>query len=188
MNEHQRHVKARQEILRGELPEKRIFIPVEDLEFKKETRKKREDDRKRSAERLEVFKDFRMPWFCPECDKVMKQRLDDKMWRLYGHCFDCQIQVENKMRINGTFNGYAKKKVLENKKSWIKEQIQGIEEWKNQDDVVFYNQINPEVGIVDEEKYNVDKEHIIQMANEALEELNEMMEEVRLELGNTITG
>ena len=178
MNEHQRHVKARESILRGETPEKRIFVHMEDLEEKKKREdeikadrelkndrmdalkgaktpwfcpecnkvmKSRLDDKMRSAERLEVFKDFRMPWFCPECDKVMKQRLDDKMWRLYGHCFDCQIQVENKMRINGTFNGYAKKKVLENKKSWIKEQIQGIEEWKNQDDVVFYNQINPEI-------------------------------------------
>jgi hypothetical protein len=187
MNEHQRHVKARKSILRGETPEKRIFIPIEDLEFKEGMRKKREEDRKRAEERLDMFKEFKMPWFCPECDKVMKSSLDDKMWRLYRHCFDCQIKIENKMRIDGTYDEYAQKKVLENKKSWIKEQIQGIEEWKNQDDVVFYNQINPDVGIVDEERYKVDKEHIEQMANEALEELNEMIEEVGLELGNTIT-
>ena len=35
MSERQRHVKARQAILRGEAPEKRIFIAQEDLEFKK---------------------------------------------------------------------------------------------------------------------------------------------------------
>ena len=47
--ESKRQNEALQSILRGELPEKRIFIPVEDLEFKKETRKKREDDRNRCS-------------------------------------------------------------------------------------------------------------------------------------------
>ena len=177
--ETERENKALGDLLKGKTPEKRVMVGYKGKE------KEKGDI---VPKMTELMQGVRMPLFCKKCDKIMKQRLDDKMWRLYGHCFDCQIQVENKMRINGTFNGYAKKKVLENKKSWIKEQIQGIEEWKNQDDVVFYNQINPEVGIVDEEKYNVDKEHIKQMANEALEELNEMMEEVRLELGNTITG
>ena len=35
MNEHQRHVKARESILRGETPEKRIFVHMADLEEKK---------------------------------------------------------------------------------------------------------------------------------------------------------
>ena len=35
MNEHQRHVKARQDILDGKAPEKRIFVHMEDLEEKK---------------------------------------------------------------------------------------------------------------------------------------------------------
>ena len=40
----------------------------------------------------------------------MKKRLDDKFWRLYGHCFDCQIKIENKMRINGTYDTWEKEK------------------------------------------------------------------------------
>ena len=39
MSERQRHVKARQAILRGETPEKRIFVAQEDLEFKKKLKK-----------------------------------------------------------------------------------------------------------------------------------------------------
>ena len=35
MNEHQRHVKARQDILSGKTPDKRIFVHMEDLEEKK---------------------------------------------------------------------------------------------------------------------------------------------------------
>ena len=47
MNEHRRHVKARESILRGETPEKRIFVHMEDLEEKK----KREDEIKADRER-----------------------------------------------------------------------------------------------------------------------------------------
>ena len=44
MNEHQRHVKARQDILSGKTPDKRIFVHMEDLEEKK----KREEDNKKN--------------------------------------------------------------------------------------------------------------------------------------------
>ena len=39
MNEHQRHVKARESILRGETPEKRIIVSFEDPKEKKEREK-----------------------------------------------------------------------------------------------------------------------------------------------------
>ena len=48
MNEHQRHVKARQDILDGKAPEKRIFVHMEDLDEKK----KREDEVKAERERV----------------------------------------------------------------------------------------------------------------------------------------
>ncbi len=28
----------------------------------------------------EIMQDVRMPHFCNKCDKIMKKRLDDKMW------------------------------------------------------------------------------------------------------------
>ena len=27
----------------------------------------------------------------------MKKNIDDKMWRLYGHCSDCQVEFENRL-------------------------------------------------------------------------------------------
>ena len=87
--ENVRQNKAMQSILRGETPEKRIFITKEDKEFKEKMRLEREAERKRIDEKFEATKEARMPWFCPECDKIMKKRLDNKMWYLYGHCFDC---------------------------------------------------------------------------------------------------
>ena len=35
-----------------------------------------------------------------KCKKIMKSRLDEKMWYLYQHCFECQVEVENKLRIS----------------------------------------------------------------------------------------
>ena len=129
--ENKRQNEALQSILRGELPEKRIFIANEDLEFKKQLKKEKEEEKKRIDEKFEATKEARMPWFCPECDKIMKKRLDNKMWYLYGHCFNCQVETENKMRIDGTYDEWAEQKFIKNKLAWIKDQKQLIKEFKN---------------------------------------------------------
>ena len=92
MNEHQRHVKARQDILSGKTPDKRIFVHMEDLEEKKKRENEVKADRERKNERSDALKEARTPWFCPECNKVMKHHLDDKMYRLHNQCFDCQVK------------------------------------------------------------------------------------------------
>ena len=33
-----------------------------------------------------------------------------KCIRLYGHCFDCQVKFENKLRIEGTFENWERQK------------------------------------------------------------------------------
>ena len=30
---------------------------------------------------------------------------------MYNHCFDCQIKIENKMRIDGTYEEWEKEKL-----------------------------------------------------------------------------
>ena len=34
-------------------------------------------------------------------------------------CFDCIIEMENKLRVNGTYNQYESKKITENKMAWL---------------------------------------------------------------------
>ena len=166
--------KAMQSILRGDTPEKRIFVAQEDLEFKKKLKKEAKEEQKRIDEKLEVTKEARMPWFCPKCEKVMKRRLDEKMWYLYTHCFECQVKIENKMRIDGTFNKWATKKVIANKLAWIKEQKQGIEEFKNQKAPAVYNQVNPDGHSIMKEKWNTDFEKLKKQADEALKHLQKI--------------
>ena len=140
--ENARQNNALKTILRGNAPEKRIFVAQEDLDFKKKLKKERKAESDRISEKLEITKEARVPWFCPECDKVMKKRLDDKMWYLYGQCFNCQIESENKMRIEGTFDKWAGNKVVQNKLSWIRDQKQTILEFKNQKTPEFWEQFS----------------------------------------------
>ena len=75
----------------------------------------------RESELSEVMQSVRMPWFCPKCDKAMKKKLDRKFWSTQGHCFDCQVDYENKLRVKGEFDKYAQLKMLENQKAYLKD-------------------------------------------------------------------
>ena len=122
--ENERQNKALKSILKGQAPEERVMVGYEG---------KKDNTPGDKIDRLsEIMKEARMPWFCPKCDKVMKKRLDNKMWMYYGHCFDCQVDDENKKRIEGKFDEWAEEKVKNNKIVWIKEQRESIEEFKKQ--------------------------------------------------------
>lgn len=177
--ENKRQNEALESILRGELPEKRIFIANEDLEFKKQLKKEKEEEKKRIDEKFEATKEARVPWFCPECDKIMKKRLDDRMWYLYGHCFGCQVKVENKMRIKGTYDKWEEQKVIANKLAWITEQKQLIKEFKNQKNPEFWQQFRPDGYSVDKEKWKVDKSKIKKAADEALDYLQKIEDSLK---------
>jgi hypothetical protein len=177
MSEYRERVRqneAMQSILRGETPEKRIFVAQEDLEFKKKLQKEKDIEQKRINEKLEVTKEARMPWFCSECKKVMKRQLDEKMWYLYQHCFDCQIKVENKMRIDGTYNEWAQEKVKQNKLSRVREEIQKLKEFKKQNIPTFHNQVAADGYTLDKEKWQGNFEHLKKQADEALKHLQKV--------------
>ena len=188
MNEHQRHVKARQDILDGRTPEKRIFVHMEDLDEKKKRQDEVKADREKRNDRMDVLKDAKIPWFCPECNKVMKQRLDDKMYRLHNHCFDCQIKFENKLRIDGKYEEWEEKKVLNNQLSYIKDQIESIENWK--DEASRPIEVFDSVGIkeveLQTEKWSENKEQVNLMSKEALEGLNKLKEGVEEKLNSLV--
>ena len=186
MNEHQRHIKARQDILKNGAPEKRIFVHMEDLDEKKKREDEVKAERERKNDRMDVLKEAKTPWFCPECDKVMKKRLDDKMYRLHNHCFDCQVKFENKLRIDGKYEEWEEKKVLNNQLSYIKDQIDSIADWKEQTSKPL--EVFDQVGVQDvelhTEKWSDNKEQVEKWSEEAFEELNKMKEEVEEKLNS----
>ena len=186
MNEHQRHVKARQDIMKGNTPEKRIIVSFEDPKGKKDRERQIKEEREKSNERVEALKGTKMPWFCPECNKVMKSRLDDKMYRLHNQCFDCQVKFENKLRIDGKFEEWEEKKVLNNQLSYVKEQIESVEDWvdESENSPTFFNQVGIKDVELEQEKWSNNREAIDKMSEEALKELNKIKEGVEEKLNS----
>ena len=142
-----REYKAMEAILRGETPEKRIMVGYKGKEQKSGDVE---------SPLTEIMQKVRMPLFCPSCKKVMKKKLDDQVWMQYQHCFDCQIELENKLIIEGKYDDWKKKKTIENKLAKYKDDLQGIKEFYDKKSVTHFNAINPELGALDEEKYEVE--------------------------------
>jgi hypothetical protein len=186
MNEHQRHVKARQDIMSGKTPEKRIFVHMEDLEEKKKREDEIKADRERKNDRMDALKGAKTPWFCPECNKVMKSHLDDKMYRLHSQCFDCQVRFENKLRVDGKYEEWEEKKVLNNQLSYLRDQIESIEDWKKEasKQVVAYDQVGVKDIELHKETWSQNTEQVEKMSKEALEELNKIKEGVEEKLNS----
>ena len=132
----------------------------------------------RESELSKTMQAARMPWFCPKCKKVMKKRLDNKRWFIYNHCFDCQIDFENRLRIEGKYQDWIDNKVKTNKLAWIKDQRESIKEWMKQETPEIYNQVNPDGYSLDKEKWNMNSKEIKEKANEALEYLEKLEESI----------
>ena len=111
----------------------------------------------------------------------MKQRLDDKMWRLFGHCFDCQVKIENKLRIQGKYEEWAENKIKQNKISFIKDQIQAISEWRDSKAPEWYNNVGVNTPELEKEKWDVDMNKVKKEATEALEKYEEVLEQLESE-------
>ena len=66
------------DLLSGKTPEKRVMVGYKGKE---------QESGDQISRMTDIMKGARMPMFCPNCDKIVKKRLDDKMWSLFGHCF-----------------------------------------------------------------------------------------------------
>ena len=150
-------------LLKGETPEKRVMVGYEGV---------KESGGDKISHLTDIMKEARMPWFCPDCKKVMKQKLDD------NHCFDCQIQFENKLRIAGTYKEWEENKIRENKIAYIKDQIQAIEEWKNMKGPEFYNNVGVNYPELEKEKWDVDMDKVRKEADEAIKKFTEVLNEL----------
>ena len=170
-----RQNKAMQQILRGETPEKRVIVGYD---------KKQKSNHGDKIDRLsDIMKEARMPWFCPECDKTMKKKLDNKFWRMMGHCFDCQVKIENKLRVEGKWEEYEKKKILENKKAYLKDLKQSIDEFEaSGGKTTFFNEVGVTEKGVEKEEWSMGQENFDQLVDEAREHI----ERLEMELENEI--
>jgi hypothetical protein len=62
----------------------------------------------------------------PKCSKEVctctnPNRNDLKMKSIHGMCFDCVIDMEHKLKIEGKYEDYEREKLLGNGKAWLKQ-------------------------------------------------------------------
>ena len=140
----------------------------------------------REGKMTSIMKDVRMPWFCPSCKKTMKKKLDNKFWRTKGHCFDCQIELENKMKISGDYENYEKTLINENKKSYLRDLKQSIDEFEQTGGKAeFFNSVGVKDIELEKEKWEMGEEQfqgIIDEAREYITKLEEAIDEESKEL------
>ena len=140
----------------------------------------------REGKMTSIMKDVRMPWFCPSCKKTMKKKLDNKFWRTKGHCFDCQIELENKMKISGDYENYEKTLINENKKSYLRDLKQSIDEFEQTGGKAeFFNSVCVKDIELEKEKWEMGEEQfqgIIDEAREYITKLEEAIDEESKEL------
>ena len=71
-----------------------------------------------------------MPSKCPNCGNNMygdEERLNKKFWATHKTCFDCVVTMETRLRAEGKFEEYERKKMHENAKSFFKSADKEVE-------------------------------------------------------------
>ena len=178
--EAERQNKALKGILEGK-PVEKDYVQV-GYEGKKEDL----GGKTRKSELTDIMAEVRMPWFCPECKKAMKKKLDDKFWRMMGHCFDCQVEMENKLRMKGEFDEWAERKMLENQKSQLKDLEQSLTDFENTGGKkTWYNNVGVNTPMLEEDKWEMAEEKFeetIQEARNFIREKKEIVEKAEQQL------
>ena len=133
----------------------------------------------RESELSKVMQGVRMPLFCPKCKKAMKKKLDDKFWRMMGHCFDCQVEMENKLRVKGEFDEWAERKMLENQKSQLKDLEQSLDDFeKTGGKKEWLNNVGVNTPELEKDKWEMDEEAFNKTIKEAKDFIREKREVV----------
>jgi len=106
-----------------------------------------------------------VPLFCPSCSKSTKPHLDKKWFVMYGHCFNCQVDFEAKLKKEGRMEDFEKEIINQH----LDGTIQDFEIW-------FDEMINEKSQFITEagdiEKWDGSgKEQLLKYKEEALEYL-----------------
>jgi hypothetical protein len=69
-----------------------------------------------------------LPLFCPTCSRTTKPHLDKRWFVMYGHCFNCQVDFEYKLRKEGKLQEFEDQVVNDH----LEGMIQDFEVWFNE--------------------------------------------------------
>ena len=93
------------------------------------------------------LQDAKTPWWWPECCKSM-DKLDVKTFRAVTKCYDCVAKEESRLKMDGKWDQYKEKKILQNQMDWLKDRIVEL--------TYYYETLsNPEIYHFDEDSAKV---------------------------------
>ena len=134
------------------------------------------DGIKQTATKLDrVKKEAIMPLFCPNCGSLMNKRNDVKMYKIHKTCFDCVIEMEHKLHIEGTYEEYERNMVANNADNYLDDLETFLLEKINESNTQYVS----ERGEVERWKGGVDKEEFASKIEENFKGFREKVKEYR---------
>jgi hypothetical protein len=128
------------------------------------------DGIKQNITKLDKAKKLAMPMFCPSCNKIMKSNNDKLFWSNHRRCFNCQIDFEHELKLNGLWDDYVKNMNNQGIDSFKENYINWVEDMINSSNQGFVS----ENGEVENWKGGVNKELAYKTLNETIEYLESL--------------
>ena len=95
---------------------------------------------------------------------------------MFGHCFDCQITIENKLRIEGNYDEWKR---FENKKALLHDLKQSIVEFEQTEGKAeFFNSVGVRDVELEKEKWSMGEEKFNTILTEAKDYIQKLQDEV----------
>jgi len=123
----------------------------------------------------EVKKAAILPLFCPSCGGIMKKRNDTKMYNIHKMCFDCVIDMEHKLKIEGKYEKYERDMLANNAEDYINDLESYLLEALNSSNDQFIS----EQGEVERWKGGLDKEKVTEELKEFFDDHKKSIKEFR---------
>lgn len=110
-----------------------------------------------------------LPLKCPSCNKPMSlTELNKKMYSIHNMCFNCVIEMETKLKIEGKYEEYQKNILQTNKINMLDDLEAVLDEWINQKDTFV-----SEDGVVESWSDSKGNEQFYKQAKENIKKLKD---------------
>lgn len=122
-----------------------------------------------------VKKEAILPLFCPSCGSLMKKQHDPKMYKIHKMCFDCVIDMEAKLKLEGKYEEYERGMVAKNAESYLNDLESYLLEAINTSN----NQYVSEKGEVERWKGGINKDEFIEQMKTNLAQFRKQVDDYK---------
>lgn len=117
-------------------------------------------------------KSYVMPLCCPNCGGVMNNKHDKKFYDLHGQCYDCVIELENKIKAAGNdlWEKYTNRIMNADIDGFIKDYTNYVYDQMS----ISNNSYITEAGDVEKWDGNIDRTRALKALNESVKNLEKL--------------